>query len=242
MEVAGFTRSACGGRTLHFSIPEVPPCPLFLSQSPGTWINFQNTLASPEMQHLRKGFESRQARSPPILMHRMRPSNNAIKCSGSKLLIKPQGPGDSRIQQDEAWELTWLWGTSPADLMCSWRGAMKSSQPSLWLILPWQRGSHLVLPKNHSKNRKKLPCPEENSIPHKIAWAKCSLDKLVLKEGWSWSSSDLNCFPKLEQCKYPYCKLALGSRRHWQCSILVIFVMRRRGIMWIYLIWWMLVL
>lgn len=176
MKVVGLVRRCLQWQNTALQHSRDPYLPLVSESVPRHLDKFQNIFTSPEIQHWVKGFEKRQARSPPILMHRMHPSNNAIKCSGSKFLIKPQGPEDSRIQEDEAWELTWWRGTSPADLMCSWRGAMKSSQLSLWLILPWQRGSHLVLPKNYSKNRKKLPSLEDNSIPLNITWAKCSCD------------------------------------------------------------------
>lgn len=59
-------RGALSSRALHSGVTEVPPCPSFPSQSPGTWLECQNAFASLEIQLLINGFENKQARSPPI--------------------------------------------------------------------------------------------------------------------------------------------------------------------------------
>jgi len=96
---------------------------------------------------------------------------------------------------------------------------MKRSQPFPWLILPSQRDAHLLLPKDYRENRRAKASLEVNSSGrnwHPTLFGPNEAVIVGVKTGRSWSSSDLSegSLPKPEQCKYPYCKLALGSLRH----------------------------
>lgn len=158
-----------------------------------------------------------------------------------KLFVKPQGPEDSRIQGGGVGA-----DLAMGDLSCWSHVQLKGcheEKPALPLTnSALTKRQPLGASKELQQEQEKSFHVGKRIASHMILLGPSEAVIVGFKKEWSWPSSDLNCLPKPKQCKYPYCKLALGSLRHWQCSISVIFVMRRRGIMWIYLIWWMLVL
>lgn len=89
----------------------------------------------------------------------------------------------------------------------------------------------------------KLTSQEENGIPWNIIFG-CKAVRVIFKTGESWSLSCLSkgCLAEPKWCKYPCCKGELGSPRHRQCSISVIFIMRMRERNNVDLFLWMLVL
>lgn len=168
---------ACSSRALHAGSTDVPPCSSFPIQSPGIGLECQYAFAPLEIQLLISVFKNKQGRSPPILMRRTHPSQNAVKIFGFP------SSSSSRRSQKTVWYRGWL---SPRDLSCWIPAQLQGCDAEKPSLTP--TSSALLFPKDYSENRRakaglKVNILEREWHPTSYYLGPMKLWQLVLKQG-----------------------------------------------------------